>query len=342
MRTIYSDKHALHHGKAELIDGEIKPCFEMPLRAHTVLERIQSVGLGAISGPTDFGLTPIAAVHDAGYLSFLENAWSEWSALGRSADALPSVFAIRGLRSDRVPSGIEGRLGYYAMDAGVPITAGTWEAVYASAQVALTGSEAIASGAQSVFSLCRPPGHHAASDYMGGYCYLNNAAIAAQDLIHRGAKRVFILDVDYHHGNGTQSIFYARNDVVFASLHADPDVEYPSFLGHADEFGTGPGDGFNRNFPLPFGTDWTAYSVALERAIRFGEATRPDAIVVSLGVDTFARDPISKFRLHSEDYLRMGEMISRLRCPTLFVFEGGYAVEEVGVNAVNVLQGFGK
>jgi acetoin utilization deacetylase AcuC-like enzyme len=340
MRTIYSDAHLLHYGKVELIDGQLKPCFEMPKRAQTVLARVREVGLGDVAAPRDFGRAPIEAVHAPHFVQFLQDAWRDWSALGRSHDALPLCWPVRGLRDDRIPQGIDGRMGYYSMDAGVPITAGTWQAVYQSAQVALTGADALSQGERSAFALCRPPGHHAAADYMGGYCYLNNAAIAAQYLLDHGARRVLVLDVDYHHGNGTQSIFYRRADVSFVSLHGDPAVEYPSFLGYADEGGEGEGLGYNHNFPLPHGTDWCGYAPALDRAIELGQAYRPDAVVVSLGVDTFEEDPISRFKLRSQDYLRIGARIAALGRPALFVFEGGYAVDAVGVNAVNVLQGY--
>ena len=166
-----------------------------------------------------------------------------------------------------MPDYIDGRLGYYSFDAGVPITAGTWDAVQASADVALSGARTILDGATAAFSLCRPPGHHAASSAMGGYCYLNNAAIAAQYLVDQGRARVAILDVDYHHGNGTQEIFYERADVLFVSLHADPRVEYPYFLGHADERGAGAGLGFTRNYPLPFGTAWPTYATGARRRL---------------------------------------------------------------------------
>ena len=340
MLTFYSDTHRLHHGRAELIDGEMKPCFEMPSRADQVLAQVRAVGLGEVRAPNDYGRPPIDAVHAPAYVDFLERAWRDWRALGRTHDALPLVWPVRGLRTDRIPSSIDGQLGYYSMDAGVPVTAGTWQAVYHSAQVALSGAESLSGGAAAVFALCRPPGHHAAADLMGGYCYLNNAAIAAQSLRDRGAARVLVLDVDYHHGNGTQSIFYRRADVCFVSLHGDPAVEYPFFLGHADEHGEGEGLGFNHNFPLPHGTAWAGYGAALKRALALGRAFRPDAVVVSLGVDTFEQDPISRFRLVSEDYRRMGERIAGLGCPTLFVLEGGYAVAAVGVNVVNVLEGF--
>jgi acetoin utilization deacetylase AcuC-like enzyme len=241
---------------------------------------------------------------------------------------------------DRVPEFIDGKLGYYSLDAGVPITGGTWEAVQASADVALTGARALLDGAPAAFSLCRPPGHHAATAAMGGYCYLNNAAIAAQYLVDHGCSRVAILDVDYHHGNGTQEIFYTRRDMLFLSLHADPRVEYPYFLGHADERGAGPGVGFNHNYPLPHGTTWDAYGPALHDACAKIASFGPDVLVVSLGVDTYEHDPISQFRLTTDDFPRIGAGIAACRCPTLFVMEGGYAVEDIGVNAVNVLTGF--
>ena len=340
MLTIYSDRHHKHHGNTELIDGQLLPCFEMPSRAEHVLSRVRQVALGEVREPEAFGLDPVRRVHSPAFVDFLSSAWTEWAATGRTHDALPLVWPVRGLRTDRVPQDIDGKLGYYSFDAGVPITAGTWDAVQASADVALTGARLIAGGASAAFGLCRPPGHHAAADYMGGYCYLNNAAIAAQYLRDQGAARVAVLDVDYHHGNGTQSIFYERSDVCFVSLHGDPLVEYPYFLGYADETGAGAGLGFNHNYPLPHGTAWDSYSLALADACAKLRAFGADALVVSLGVDTFEQDPISKFKLGNTDYLRMGEAIGGLGLRTLFLMEGGYAVDDIGVNAVNVLQGF--
>ena len=340
MLTIYSDDHHLHHGNTELIDGLLKPCFEMPRRADTVLARVRAVQLGEVIAPEVFDLAPVKRVHRADFVDFLASAWSEWAATGRDYDALPLVWPVRGMRIDRVPEDIDGKLGYYAMDAGVPITAGTWQAVRSSANSALTGAARISTGLRDAFALCRPPGHHAAADYMGGYCYLNNAAIAAQFMLDQGAQRVAVLDVDYHHGNGTQSIFYSRSDVLVVNLHADPRVEYPSFLGYADEQGEGAGLGFNYNYPMPHGIDWQQYGSALAEACDRIGAYAPDAIVVSLGVDTFEHDPISRFKLRNPDYLRIGEAIGQLQRPTLFVLEGGYAVDDIGVNAVNVLQGY--
>lgn len=339
MLTIYSDDHHLHHGRCELMDGQLMPCFEMPSRADHVLQRVKDRNLGPVQAPRDFGRTPLQRVHTADYLDFFQGAWARWSELNRDGDLLPFTWPARTLRSVK-PKSLLGELGYYSFDGGAPITAGTWQAAYSAAQVALTAQAEIQAGANSAFALCRPPGHHAASDVMGGYCYLNNAAIAAQAFLDQGYSKVAILDVDYHHGNGTQEIFYNRSDVFFASIHGHPEAEFPFFLGYADELGEGAGEGCNINYPLAAGSDWETWSAALDQACERIEAYAPDVLVISLGVDTFKDDPISQFKLDSPDYLSMGQRIARLGKPTLFVMEGGYAVEEIGINAVNVLEGF--
>lgn len=339
MITVFSPKHRLHHG-VELKDGSVKPSFEEPDRAETVLASVRASGLGEVMGEQPQARSCYTAVHSERYVAFLESAWSEWAATGRTHDALPLVWPVRGMPVQQEPRHIDGRLGFYAIDAGAPIASGTWEAVRASADVALTAMDALVGGAAAAFALCRPPGHHAGHELAGGYCYLNNAAIAAQHGLDQGARRVAVLDVDFHHGNGTQDIFYDRPDVLFASIHGDPRDSYPYFSGHADETGIGPGHGFNANYPLPWGTDWTSYADALDSALVRIRNHRADMLVVSLGVDTFADDPISHFRLTSEDFLRMGQRIAGAGLPTLFVMEGGYMVEEIGINAVNTLMGF--
>ena len=339
MLTVFSHNHRLHHG-SELKDGAVKPSFENPQRADTVLARITRERLGEVVAEQRFDRSCYVAAHSERYVTFLENAWAEWAATGKTHDALPLVWPVRDLAIDQEPGFIDGKLGFYAMDAGAPITAGTWQAVRSSADVALTGMEQIIAGARGVFALCRPPGHHAAREYMGGYCYLNNAAIAAQHCLARGAKRVAILDVDFHHGNGTQNIFYDRDDVLFVSIHGDPFTAYPYFSGFANEQGVGRGLGYNVNYPLAKGTDWASYQVALGEALKRVEAYQPDALVISLGVDTFEHDPISHFRLTSTDFIRLGESIAGVGVPTLFVMEGGYMVDEIGINAVNTLQGY--
>jgi len=250
------------------------------------------------------------------------------------------VWPVRDLANEQVPDFIDGKLGFFAMDAGSPITATTWQAVKTSADIALTGLALIDEGHHSAFALCRPPGHHAAREYMGGYCYLNNAAIAAQQAITQGAKRVAVLDVDFHHGNGTQNIFYDRPDVLFISLHGEPAVSYPYFSGASSERGAGAGEGFNLNYPLPKNTTWAQYKTALIHACQQLRHFAPEVLVISLGVDTFKDDPISHFLLDSQDFLSMGELIASVGVPTLFVMEGGYMVDEIGINAVNVLHGF--
>jgi len=340
MRIHHSPAHALHHGRCELIDGQLQPCFEKPQRVEFILAECHRRQLGEVVAPTDFGWAPLARIHTEPYLDFLAGAWDEWAAHGETVDLMPYTWPARTLRPVLPPTSLHGRLGYYSFDGGAPITAGTWPAAYSAAQVALSAGAKVGSGARSAFALCRPPGHHAAADVMGGYCYLNNAAIAAQAALDGGARRVAILDVDYHHGNGTQDIFYARDDVLFLSLHGDPGFEFPFFLGYADETGAGAGRGFNLNLPLPAGSTWEAWSAALEVALARLQAYAPDLLLVSLGVDTFKADPISQFKLESDDYLFLGERLARLGLPTLFVMEGGYAVAEIGINTVNVLAAF--
>lgn len=314
-------------------------CFEKPERAQFVQDAVKDRHLGAFLPPAKFPLSDIVAVHDESYVTFLKNAWQEWQAEGYDDDAFASAFNVQH-PSTRAPKHIDGKLGYYMADGTVPLTETSWKAIESSAFAALTAQKIVAEGAASAFALCRPPGHHATSRVAAGYCFLNNAAIAAQKFISNGAKRVAILDIDYHHGNGTQDIFYDRNDVLFLSLHADPAMDYPYFLGYADEKGQGRGAGFNVNYPLPFGTAFDTYSQALKDAFARIGAFGPDAIVISLGVDTFEHDPISRFLLKSEDYLKIGAGIAKLKKPTLFVLEGGYAVQEIGTNVANVLSGF--
>ncbi|MCG8424691.1 MAG: histone deacetylase family protein [Proteobacteria bacterium] len=340
MKTIYSEAHRLHDGQAELIDGKLLPCFETAQRAEMVISRVREVRLGEVLPPQDFGRKTLERVHRASFLDFLENAWAAWSELGRNCDALPVIWPARTLRNDREPETIDGKLGYFALDAGTPITAGTWQAAKAAANVALTGQKLLASGARAAFSLCRPPGHHAGADTYGGYCFLNNAAIAAQASRNDGAEKVALLDIDYHHGNGTQTIFYDRADVLVCSLHGHPVQEYPYFLGYDDETGSARGEGYNRNYPLRWGTGWARWSEALDDACKHIAAFGAEVLIVSLGVDTFKDDPISEFKLDSDNYLDIGRRIAALGKPTLFVMEGGYALESIGLNTVNVLSGF--
>jgi acetoin utilization deacetylase AcuC-like enzyme len=340
MRTVYSPLHAGHGGQTELISGAIVPAFEMPRRAEIIRARIGEVGLGPVGEPEPQGLEVARTVHDPAYLDFLAGVYDRWRAEGREGTALPFVWPVPGLRRDVPPAHVDGLLGFYTFDGGAPFVAGTWAAVRAAHDTALTAAGIVAREGGAAFALCRPPGHHAHRAFAGGYCYVNNAAVAAQALRAGGARRVAVLDVDYHHGNGTQAIFYERADVLVVNVHADPMVEFPYFLGHADERGAGEGEGFTVNLPLPHGTEWPAWEAALLRGCEAVAGFGAEVLVVSLGTDTYHADPISRFRLDTPHYPLIGARIAALGLPTLFVMEGGYAVEEIGVNAVGVLTGF--
>ena len=343
MLTFYNELHAQHRGRHEFFRGALVPCFEKPERADAVLAELGRRGLGRIVTPHGVPLMSLERIHSPRYLHFLRTAWSDWLALdpaNAGRDAFPSVWPVRSLRHDIEPDNFTAKLGLYSMDSGTPLTAGTWTAAKTGADCAVNAAHALRLGERGAFVLSRPPGHHAGKDFFGGYCFLNNAALAAQHMLDDGARKVAILDIDYHHGNGTQSIFYDRSDVLFVSIHADPRSEYPFYLGHADERGDGAGHGFNMNLPLAPGSSVQAWFAALETACIRLASFGADALVVSLGVDTFAGDPLSRFALQSADYLKIGERLAYLNLPTAFIFEGGYAVKELGVNVVNVLEGF--
>ncbi len=333
MRLFYDERQAAHAPARELHNGDWTPYAETPARIASILEHH-----GTVSPARDFGLEPILAVHDADYVAFLHEAHDRWLAAGRQGDAIGYAFPIRGRRKLAVER-IDAALGAYAFDAGTPIAAGTWEAAYWSAQSALTALDHVAAGARHAFALCRPPGHHAGADYMGGYCYLNNAAIAARAAEARGLGPVAILDVDYHHGNGTQDVFLRDPGVFFASLHADPATDYPFYWGYRDERGEGPGEGTTLNLPLARGTRWPEYSQALGEALEAIAKWGAAFLVVSFGADTFEHDPISHFALGQQDYPRLGAAIAGLGLPTLVVMEGGYAVAELGANVAAFLRG---
>lgn len=339
MKTVFTEKHKLRNAKTELAGGELVEPFERPSRAEYIINRVREVSLGPVLQPKDFGFDIIHKIHDRGYVDFMQVAWQQWVAEGFNGEAIPTTWPARRM-SPHIPEFVEGKLGYYAMAAETAVTEGTWEAAYWAAQVALTGAEAVRAGDKGVFALCRPPGHHCAIDMYGGYCFLNNAAIAAQSFLDEGAKRVAIVDVDFHHGNGTQDIFYNRKDVLFCSLHGDPSDAFPHFLGYADETGEGEGAGYNHNYPMKPGTQFDEWRSALAEALSKVKDFDPDALIISLGVDTFETDPISFFKLKSDDFTTYGADIAALGLPTLFVMEGGYDIGEIGINTVNVLQGF--
>ena len=348
MITFFTLQHQRHAPEYEFFRGERVACFESPARADFVHQELAERG-HEFREPDVDSAEVLGQVHTARYLAFLESSWAQWVAAdaGNAArQPFPSVWPVRTLRSDVEPQNFTAKLGLYSMDNGSPMVAGTWAAAKAGVDAAASAAVLVSSKSsnnsmvKAAFCATRPPGHHAGADFMGGYCFLNNTAVAAQTLRNQGCAKVAILDVDYHHGNGTQSIFYDRADVLFVSIHGDPRTEYPFYLGHADELGTGVGHGFNLNLPLPAGSSkevwFAALATACEKIKQFGA----DALVVSLGLDTFADDPISTFALQTSDYLELGARLKVLGLPTLFILEGGYAAKELGVNAGNVLHGF--
>ena len=334
MRIFYDDAQRDHAPARELHNGAFAAYAETPARVDAMLKAV-----GPTETPADRGEAPILAVHDAAYVGFLKEAPRLWQEAGRPGDAIPYAFPIRGrrpLRLDRV----DALLGAHAFDATTPITADTWRSAYASAQSALAATQAVLDGERAAFALCRPPGHHAGADYCGGYCHLNVAAIAAQAARDAGVERVAILDIDYHHGNGTQDIFYARADVFYASVHADPKRDYPFYWGHADETGEGAGLGTTLNLPLPHGTSRDAFRAAQARALERIAAFDPGLLVVSFGADTWEGDPISQFALTTPDYAVLAGDIAARGWPSVIVMEGGYAVDALGHNVASFLSGF--
>jgi acetoin utilization deacetylase AcuC-like enzyme len=331
---IYFDRRQLDHRPArELHNGSWADYAEKADRAEIILQ-----ALPEHRPARDHGLEPILRVHSPDYVEFLRSAHGAWVEAGREGDAIGYTWPVvhrRDLNLDR----IDAKLGRYSYDAATPITSRTWEAAYWSAQSAVTAVEAVGEGEAAAFALCRPPGHHSGRDYLGGYCYLNSAAIAAADAVHRGRK-VAILDIDYHHGNGTQDIFLESAEVLFVSIHADPATDYPFFWGRADERGVGAGEGKTLNLPLPRGTTVEPYLEALETAVQAIAAHGTDLLILSFGADTFEGDPISHFRLREEDYAVIGGRIAALDIPTAVVMEGGYAIDALGRIVASFLSGF--
>ena len=348
MKIFCNQLHHLHEGRQEMFRGRLVDCHEVPQRLEHVLSELARRPIGVLLRPSDpLPLdTALLSVHSSDYLDFLSSAWEEWVSLSPdnvNQDALPSVWPLPGhqaFRMDKPPLNFAAKLGQYAFDAGTPLTAGSWMAAREGAACALAAAQAVSAGEASAVALTRPPGHHAGRSYMGGYCFLNNAAIAAQHLRFQGLRRIAVMDIDYHHGNGTQAIFNERSDVFTVSIHGDPQTEYPFFLGHADERGSGAGEGFNLNFPLPKGTAFDTWYGILHKALQVIADFSPQALVVPLGLDTYEGDPISGFKLKSADYLKVGSALASLRVPTVFTLEGGYAVADFGINTVNVLEGF--
>ena len=337
MKTFFADEQRKHDPTMFLSSGAQQPNPEKPERVERLLAGARASG-SEIIRPRDHGLRPIAAVHSPEYIAFLQDIFLRWQRIeGASVEVIPNIHPLA--RTGRYPASAVGQAGYHMADTACPISADTWGSACWSAWSAVEAAEAVLAGERSAYALCRPPGHHAFADVAGGFCFLNNSAIAAQHLLGH-SKRVAILDVDLHHGNGTQGIFYGRSDVLTVSLHADPVRFYPFFWGHADERGEGAGLGYNFNLPLPRKTADGGFLEALEIACGRIEAYAPDAIVVALGLDAFEGDPFGGLSVSTPGFARIGETIARLGLPAVIVQEGGYLCDELGDNLTSFLSGF--
>jgi acetoin utilization deacetylase AcuC-like enzyme len=346
MKIFYSDIHHQHNPPFEIFDGGEKyPHFEVPERAERILAALKQTSWAEILPPEDFGLDPVLAIHDSDYIDFLRTAYAEWVQTDVDGNydktaLLPATFPTGKRR--RKPKTLLGKAGYYISDLSAPIVAGTYAAALAAANCALSGAKSVSQSVSplqkstTAFALCRPPGHHAGKANCAGYCYINNAAVAANWLSKQG--KTAILDIDYHAGNGTQEIFYDRADALTISIHADPDFEYPYYTGYADETGAGTGLGYHRSFPLPAGTDDKTYLETLEKAIVLIAKYSPAFLVISAGMDLYEGDPLGKFKISREGIRQISKKIAGLGLPTLVVMEGGYNNDDLGENIVALLE----
>ena len=337
MKIFGHSAHRAHEAKRELIPGELVSPIETADRIDRVLETLADRGFGPLTECAPASRDQLLSIHDADYLSFLETAWDEWTkSYDRNVDGIGFVWPHRN-RSPRVPQAIEGKLGYYFFDGVSPITEHVWAAAIGAAGAARTAALHLAATGEPVFAPIRPPGHHACRNMGGGTSYLNHTALAAATLAKDG-PRIAILDVDAHHGNGTQDIFWEIPSVLTVSIHADPAHDYPYFSGYADEVGAGAGEGFNLNLPLAPGSGWANYSQALSAAAGQIAAFSPDYLVIALGVDGYRDDPSGKLQLEREDFSRIGDAIAALAQPKMFVFEGGYDASAIGDCVARVLE----
>lgn len=345
MKFVHHPDAAMHRPATYFNKGLLRSLPEKPERVDALAAVITKRGHGLIR-PDDHGYAPLAAVHTPAYLAFLETAHARWIAAGDMGEVvLPNVHRMQ--RAPSYPTGIVGQVGWHMFDTACPMDANTWTSVKAAADVAIHAARLVATGAdRAAYALCRPPGHHATRDMAGGFCYLNNVAIAAESVlpILRGqgrAARVAILDVDLHHGNGTQDIFYDRDDVFFVSVHADPADFYPHMAGFAQERGTGRGEGYTLNLPRPIGSDEETVLAAIGEGLEAVRRFAPDMLLVSLGFDTFIDDPLAAFGVTTPGFARMAAMIAGAGLPTVLVQEGGYAIDALSANLDSFLSGYG-
>ena len=337
MKAVYTDLHRSHDPQFFLVRGVVMRTAEQPERADRLLAGL-AAGKHGLVAPTVFGQGPRTRVHSVEYLSFLAEAWEAWSALGNAGpEMIANVHPVR--HGATYPTHIVGRLGWHTADTACPIGPGTWAAACAATDVATSAAQMVLDGEDAVYALCRPPGHHAFRDVAGGFCFLNNSAVAAAHLRLRH-ERVAILDVDVHHGNGTQGIFYERSDVLTVSIHADPASYYPYLWGYAHERGAGAGLGANLNIPLPLGTGDDGYLAAFQIAEKTIRAFAPGALVIALGLDASEHDPLAGLAVTTDGFHRIGAAVARLGLPTVLVQEGGYLSDILGTNLTAVLAGF--
>jgi acetoin utilization deacetylase AcuC-like enzyme len=337
MQVYYAQEQKRHDPRTFLSNGSPRPNPERPERVERLLAGAREAGC-QILRPENRGLAPLAAVHTPEYLEFLQSIHTRWRQIpGASEEVVPNIHPLR--RDGVYPQSPVGQAGYHMADTACPISSETWDSVCWSAWSAVAAADAVAAGQPSVYALCRPPGHHAFADIAGGVCFVNNTAVAAQRL-RQSAGRVAILDVDLHHGNGTQGIFYSRPDVLTVSVHADPIRFYPFFWGHSGERGEGAGLGYNLNLPLPQKSGDEAFLAALDVGIRRIRAFAPDAMVVALGLDAFEGDPFGELSVTTSGFRRIGETIARLGLPSVIVQEGGYLCDALGNNLAAFLTGF--
>ena len=344
MRCFHHPDTVLHQPPQFLVRGQPKPVPEKPERVAAVLDALNRRGDRVEQAP-DAGPAARAAVHSPEYLAFLETAHARWMKLPDASSAvIPNVH--RGPDMLSYPTSVVGQAGYHMSDTACPIAEGTWAAAKAASDCAVAAARAVASGEEpAAYALCRPPGHHAGRDMAGGFCYLNNAAIAAQEALRllagRGLPpRVAVFDVDVHHGNGTQAVFWQRDDVFVVSIHADPREFYPFMAGHAHERGAGRGEGFNLNMPLPLGTSEDVFLAAVRDGLASIRRFAPSLMVLSLGFDTFKDDPLAAFGVTTPGFGRLGRTVAEAGLPTVVVQEGGYAVDHLAANLTSFLNGF--
>jgi len=337
MQVVHADDHERHHPQHFLVHGQARSSPEVPERATRILAAVTASGREVVT-PPQHGTRPAATVHTAEYLEFLSTIHARWQQLDNAApEVIPHIHPSR--YGDGRPTSAVGQAGYHMADTSCPIGPATWEVALRSADAAVHAADLVLDGAHEIYALCRPPGHHAYADMAGGFCFLNNTAIAAQRL-RRQVDRVAILDVDVHHGNGTQAIFYRRPDVLTVSVHADPAEFYPFFWGHAHERGAGAGHGCNLNLPLTLGSGDDAVLAAVAWAFARIDAFSPDVLVVALGLDAYKDDPLAALAMTTTGFEQLGAAIGERGLTTLIVQEGGYLCAALGDNAAAFLQGF--